>query len=60
MTENEFNSNLERAMDLVHNLLEGLPDNHPDFNELVRELNRSFDSLNHVQAVLEFVGFEAE
>ena len=60
MNETQFNTDLNRAMDLVHNLLESFPDNHPDFPELTRELERAFNCLNHVQAVVEFVGFEVE
>lgn len=58
MNETQFTNDLNRAMDLVHNLLQNFPENHPDFDELTRELGRAFDCLNHVQAVLEFVGFD--
>jgi ABC-type transporter Mla subunit MlaD len=56
MTLDEFNTSLENALELTHNLAESFPDNHPDFEELTNSLNAALDNLQHVSNVLEFTG----
>ena len=49
-------NNLNTAADLIADTLESLPENTPDFDELINALNVALANLQHVLNVMEWNG----